>query len=267
VASEVDWGAVEPAVMEAAGSVAEAAPAPETPEPRGEELSPEPVDRWGPFASATEADDDVASVASSESSPPELPAPEAVETAVSRSEPSQPNQDEHGVPEEAESEPIANETSGPEPIEGAPVHEPAPSTPAVEWHAPAAASETAPASPNGNGVPPAPSDDARYDDIWTAAFAPPEPQPEPARSESQPVFNEASTEPPASDEATPQPDALEESASTDGSDSPPAAVSADDQPSPPEDELSAEDDMWSLRARLAEAAARKHTLPRGTTES
>ena len=74
-------------------------------------------------------------------------------------------------------------------------------------------------------------------------------------------------EPHVSDEATPQPDALEETSSTDGSDSPPAAVSADDQPSPPEDELSAEDDMWSLRARLADAAARKHTLPRGTTES
>jgi hypothetical protein len=225
------------------------------------------MDRWGSFASATEADDDVSSVASSESSPPELPAREAVETAVSSSERSQPNQDEHGVPEEAESESIANEISEPEPIEEAPVHEPAPSTPAVEWHAPAAASETAPASPNGNGVPPAPSDDARYDDIWTAAFAPPEPQPEPARSESQPMSDEATTEPHVSDEATPQPDALEESASTDGSDSPQEAASADDQPSPPEDELSAEDDMWSLRARLADAAARKHTLPHETTES
>jgi hypothetical protein len=34
-------------------------------------------------------------------------------------------------------------------------------------------------------------------------------------------------------------------------------VSPDDQASPPEDEISAEDDMWSLRARLAEAAERK----------
>jgi len=37
----------------------------------------------------------------------------------------------------------------------------------------------------------------------------------------------------------------------------PDAVSPDDQPSPPEDGLSAEDDMWSLRARLADAASRK----------
>jgi hypothetical protein len=35
-------------------------------------------------------------------------------------------------------------------------------------------------------------------------------------------------------------------------------VAAEDRPAPPEDEVSAEDDMWSLRARLAEAAARKH---------
>jgi hypothetical protein len=34
-------------------------------------------------------------------------------------------------------------------------------------------------------------------------------------------------------------------------------TSPEDLPSPPEDEISAEDDMWSLRARLADAAARK----------
>ena len=79
------------------------------------------------------------------------------------------------------------------------------------------------------------------------------------------MSDEATTEPLASDEATPQPESLEESSQTEGSVSPPAAMSADDQPSPPEDELSAEDDMWSLRARLADAAARKH-LPRQATE-
>jgi hypothetical protein len=263
VASEVEWATVQPGGVEADGSVAEAAP--ETLEPRGEELRPEPVNRWGSFAAATESDEvDVPSVTSSESSPLEMSAPEAVETALSSSEPSQPEQDEDGA--QSESGPIADELSEPEPVEEAPVHEPAPSTPAVEWHAPVAAPETAPASPNGNGVPPAPSDDARYDDIWTAAFAPPEPQPEPAGSESQSVSDEAATEPQVSDEATPQPEALEESSATDGSDSPQAAVSADDQPSPSEDELSAEDDMWSLRARLADAAARKHTLPHETTE-
>jgi hypothetical protein len=147
----------------------------------------------------------------------------------------------------------------------------------VEWHAPAATPETVPASPNGNGIPPAPSDEARYDDIWTAAFAPPEPQPEPALAESRPpseeatpethVSNETTPEPHRSDETTPQPEAGEESSTSDGSGPSEADVSPDDQPSPPEDELSAEDDMWSLRARLADAAARKHTLPRGTTES
>ena len=38
-------------------------------------------------------------------------------------------------------------------------------------------------------------------------------------------------------------------------------VSPDDQPSLPEDLMSAEDEMWSLRARLADAAARKKKLP------
>ena len=262
---EVEWEAVQPEGVEAAGAVIEAVP--ETPEPRGEELSPAPVDRWGSFAAAAEVDDnDVASVGSSDTSEPEQSAPdEAVEMAVSSSEPSQPEQDEVGAPVQSESSPIVDEISEPEPVEGERVREPAPSTPAVEWHAPAATSETAPASPNGNGVPPAPSDDARYDDIWTAAFAPPEPQPGSAPSESQPMSDEATTEPQASDEATPQPESLEESSQTEGSVSPPAAMSADDQPSPPEDELSAEDDMWSLRARLADAAARKH-LPRQATE-
>jgi hypothetical protein len=275
---EVEREAVHPEGWEAAGSIAEAAP-----EPQREEPTHEPVNRWGSFA-ATEADDvDVASETSSQ----EPSAPEAVDTPVSSGEPSLPERDENEAPADTPAEPIATEMSEPEPVEDAPVHEPAPTASAVEWHAPAATPETAPASPNGNGIPPAPSDEARYDDIWTAAFAPPEPQPEPALAESRPpseeatpethvsnettpephVSNETTPEPHVSNETTPQPEAREESSTSDGSGPSEADVSPDDQPSPPQDELSAEDDMWSLRARLADAAARKHTLPRQTTES
>jgi hypothetical protein len=268
-AREVEWEAPQPEGVAAA--VAEAMP--ETPEPRGEELSFEPVDRWGSFAAAVEADDDdVASVASSETSQPEQSAPdEAVVTAVSSSDPSELEQGEDRAPVPSEPGPIAGEISEPEPVEEErpveeeQVHEPALSTPAVEWHATPATPETTPASPNGNGVPPAPSDDARYDDIWTAAFAPPEPQPDPVHSGSQPVSDEATTDRHVSEDATPRPDGPEEPSPNDGAGSSETAVSADDQPSPPEDELSAEDDMWSLRARLADAAARKH-LPHETTE-
>jgi hypothetical protein len=186
-----------------------------------------------------------------------------------------------------------------------PEPEPAPETsaPTVAWRAPTpTVSETA-ASTNGDRVPPAPSDDARYDDIWTAAFAPPqqaeqEPEREPqgaeppaAERESEPqVAQPEASEPAAPEPETSEPEASEPEASepheserqerelqasepqpseprpmTEPSAPAPAAaaepvpeVAAEDRPSPPEDEVSAEDDMWSLRARLAEAATRKH---------
>jgi hypothetical protein len=156
--------------------------------------------------------------------------------------------------------------------------------PIVAWRAPTPmVSETA-ASTNGDGIPPAPSDDARYDDIWTAAFAPPqqtdephavEPQasePDGAKLEAQAPEAQApeAAEPREPEPREPEPQSSEPGRTTESAPAPAAAavpaaeVADEDRPAPPEDEVSAEDDMWSLRARLAEAAARKHP-PHGDT--
>jgi hypothetical protein len=197
-------------------------------------------------------------------------------------------------PEVHEPESHDEASDGPEPVVADEVHEPespiedtpaesarTPATPTVEWHATTApapqAAQSSPrstASSNG-GIPPAPSSDARYDDMWTAAFAEPQPQPQPqpepepepeAEAEPEPEA-EAERQPEAEPEAERQPEpeparagtARTEDAPQAGSQPAPepnATMSPEDRPSPPEDGLSVEDDMWSLRARL-EAASRK----------
>jgi hypothetical protein len=215
---------------------------------------------------------------------PDIVEPEAdgagvVETEVSMPEPAgvqsdEPDHVESSVDEErgemraveaAETEvhspePTGAESAAPEPAESVTPSwgEPAP---AVEWHAPSAPTPVA-SSPNGNGIPPAPSDDARYDDIWSAAFAPPEPEPayENGDQQSEPVEASHADAELESVEAS-HADAELEPANSVGSaqetEAPANEVSPDDQPAPPEDRLSADDEMWSLRARLADAAARK----------
>jgi hypothetical protein len=163
--------------------------------------------------------------------------------------------------EVVEPAPMQAEADEPEPVEAempasqpvlAAAEEPAPS-PLVEWRAPseAPAAASSPAS-DGNGIPPAPADDARYDDIWTAAFAPPGPEPSQENGGSHTDAAEASHTAP-----TEQPAHV-----VDPSPEPPVDDAApDDLPSTPEDQMSAEDEMWSLRARLADAAARKKQIP------
>ena len=96
--------------------------------------------------------------------------------------------------------------------------------------------EPASSAPASDAVPPAPSGTDRYDEVWSAPSAPVE------RNGGGSVD---ATPAPADDDAVP------------------AAVSATpgEAPSPDDDEAPpAEDDMWSLRARLAEAARKKHGL-------
>jgi hypothetical protein len=153
-------------------------------------------------------------------------------------------------------EAAAEHDATPEPTEVAAEHDatPAPTeaSETVEWHAPSVPAQPAVTSPpsNGNGIPPAPSDGARYDDIWTAAFAPPE---QPASPANDGPHMEAAVA--ATTDVEPSETIAETAAVT--AEAPSVDTSPDDLPSPPEDEISAEDDMWSLRARLAEAAARK----------
>jgi hypothetical protein len=171
---------------------------------------------------------------------------------------------------EGVSDVVADEMREPEPTA-------APAAPTVAWRAPTPTTSEITASTNGDAVPPAPSDDARYDDIWTAAFAPPQQADEhqaaePQDDEHQPAESQAAAQQAAETEANaPQPSeplqmtepTAPEPASAAAAGSTPE-VAAEDRPAPPEDEVSAEDDMWSLRARLAEAAARKHPPRTGT---
>jgi hypothetical protein len=125
-------------------------------------------------------------------------------------------------------------------------------TATVEWRAPSVqppAVATSSPSDDRNGIPPAPSDEARYDDIWTAAFAPPEQATSPVNGGPHIEAVDAAISDPEPSETIDDMAAVTAEA--------PPDTSPDDLPSPPEDEISAEDDMWSLRARLAEAAARK----------
>jgi Na+-transporting methylmalonyl-CoA/oxaloacetate decarboxylase gamma subunit len=174
---------------------------------------------------------------------------------------------ERAVPEPRE--PAFARTSGPEPT-------PEPAAPIVAWRVPSPTESETAASTNGGGVPPAPSDEARYDDIWTAAFAPPQQADEPEAVEpqaSQPKEAEPeAVEPQASQPMEAEPEAAEPEAAQPQAEpsayavpaEPGPDVAAEDRPAPPEDEVSAEDDMWSLRARLAQAAAKKHP-PRSLT--
>ena len=156
--------------------------------------------------------------------------------------------------------PVAAQVQATEPVEAEPVtggmRE---ATPAVEWHAPASTPTPVASSPasNGNGIPPAPSDDARYEDIWSAAFAPPEPDKAHANGDQSSQDDEASHVEADAREPSPVESALEPASEPEPETPAANDVSPEDQPSPPEDRMSAEDDMWSLRARLADAAARK----------
>jgi hypothetical protein len=147
-------------------------------------------------------------------------------------------------------EPVAAESDLSEPAASEPVTpawgEP---TEAVEWHAPSAP-VPADFSSNGDGIPPAPSDDARYDDIWSAAFAPPAPEPTHENGEQPSAPVEAS-------QADAEPEPANVVGAAQEAEAPANEASPDDQPAPPEDRMSADDEMWSLRARLADAAARK----------
>jgi hypothetical protein len=175
-------------------------------------------------------------------------------------------------PEAAESQPQtpAVERTLPEPREPAfartsePEPAPEPAAPIIAWRAPTPTESETAASTNGGGVPPAPSDDARYDDIWTAAFAPPQQVDEPEAAEPQ-ASQPREAEPEAAEPLV-EPEAAEPQAiSADEAPAEPAPeIASEDRPAPPEDEVSAEDDMWSLRARLAEAAAKKHPPRSGT---
>jgi len=209
---------------------------------------------------------------------PEVDEPASVGAETAEAEGIQPSvpEPEPVEPQSREPEPAVADVATPEPA------------PTVEWHAPssapaptakpttsngngiAPAAAAAPSASNGNGVPPAPSDDARYDDIWTAAFASPEPpEPEPALENGEP--HARSLEASHSESQPVQPETVASAARPEQPDSsapaqsPPPVndASPDDQPSPPEDEISAEDDMWSLRARLADAATRRQ-LPHQT---
>jgi hypothetical protein len=201
------------------------------------------------------------------------PQPTRIETSSPAYEPSgvdtieaptsQPDADAEVEPE-PESAPESEPVPEPEP-------EPEPAAPIVAWQAPTSTVSDTTASTNGDRVPPAPSDDARYDDIWTAAFAPPQQADEESDREPQASRSESAApevaEPQAAELEGSEPQASEpmqmteppaDEAETAAAAEPAPEAAAEDRPAPPEDEVSAEDDMWSLRARLADAAARKH---------
>jgi hypothetical protein len=95
--------------------------------------------------------------------------------------------------------------------------------------------------PPRESVPPAPADDDRYGGMWSTPYAAPEPE----RPESDPVAHTSDPEPAQASETS-------ERASDGAVEAPQAETSGG-----ADDELGADDDMWSLRARLADAAARK----------
>jgi hypothetical protein len=107
-------------------------------------------------------------------------------------------------------------------------------------------------------VPPAPAGDDRYDDMWTTALSAPTQPPARESSRSVDPTPEPAVQPRSPQEAEPEPpsEAEPEAAPTHTAEPTPAAASEDEAPGADEAELSP-DDMWSLRARLADAAARK----------
>ena len=100
--------------------------------------------------------------------------------------------------------------------------------PIVAWRAPTPAESETPASTNGAGVPPAPSDEARYDDIWTAAFAPPQQADEPKAAEPE------KSEPEAAEPRAAEPEAAEPRAQEPRESEPHAAAWQEDVPRPSE---------------------------------
>jgi hypothetical protein len=97
-------------------------------------------------------------------------------------------------------------------------------------------------------VPPAPAGVDRYDDVWTSSEPPVAATPEPVRSAPEvamPTPEVAASTPEPVAEHAERKEATDEPASTEE----PGSSDEDEQLSP--------DDMWSLRARLADAAARK----------
>jgi hypothetical protein len=118
--------------------------------------------------------------------------------------------------------------------------EPEPESAPTRDHQPEPARDVS-SEPASAAVPPAPSSAARYDDMWTPAPA------APAEANAEPV--EASTVGAAPRGPAEQPTSTASEATT-------SSDAGHDETAEPEDELSP-DDMWSLRARLADAAARK----------
>jgi hypothetical protein len=211
----------------------------------------------------------------------EIPAPasesndgDVIEAQTEQAEAGRQQETPASVVDRAEAEtrePAFARTSEPEPA-------PEPAAPIVAWRAPTPTESETAASTNGASVPPAPSDEARYDDIWTAAFAAPQQADEPQAAEPE-VAEPQAAEPEATEpqETEPQaaapqggvpqpsePQRMAQASAPEVPAEPAPEVAAEDRPAPPEDEVSAEDDMWSLRARLAEAAAKKHP-PRART--
>ncbi|HJX06900.1 MAG TPA: hypothetical protein VJ736_02410 [Actinomycetota bacterium] len=266
-------------VEDVAGVVAESSTEPREAQPVNRWLSPSvPLQNVGAPVAASSIPDAASDTASSpESVEDDDPSPQREVVEQGSTDMAVPPLE----PVEPDPSPLGSSRETAEPEVDAP-------TQTVEWHAPVATPDpVASTTSNGNGIPPAPSDDARYDDIWTAAFAPPEPQPEPATPAE--VEREAADRRPEPEQPTPVASAPEQPTTTPSEpeqptpvasapehrapapsepEQPTAAassteaptedgVSPDDRPSPPEDELSAEDDMWSLRARLAEAATRR----------
>ena len=95
--------------------------------------------------------------------------------------------------------------------------------------------------PPRGSVPPAPADDDRYGGMWSTPYAAPEPE----RAEPDPVAQASDPEPAQAHETS-------ELATGEADEAPESEPSGG-----PDDEIEADDDMWSLRARLADAAARK----------
>jgi hypothetical protein len=101
-------------------------------------------------------------------------------------------------------------------------------------------------------VPPAPAPAARYDDMWSTPYE------EPTRPGSEPQDDRQDL---ASEAIAELSQAAGLAAAPERNGNGAAEATADRQPEPPEehpeDGPPPADDMWSLRARLADAAARK----------
>jgi hypothetical protein len=114
--------------------------------------------------------------------------------------------------------------------------------------------------PQREPVPPAPAGVDRYDDMWSTPYTPPE-RTTPAHAEPKLVEGgsvpAADHDPQPSERDEPRPSMEgEPAASADQAAASGDQAAASSEPQETQGEVSAED-MWSLRARLADAAARK----------